>query len=234
MEEPMARHPNTKRKAADPRLIERLVKAEKIAAKENCLARNVAEFETKQPCSMIAEFLGGRDAVISDVVVENAWRKFLKDAGDPTDPIERTLLLQLFFLHHRSLPIYAYMASQGLPGYKVMGGLASKMTRSVMALSATLTEMREKRTIRGDEENSHTKLDADPEAEQAELLAELRERQRRQWRRMRTERNDKSGADFATYQQIKTAHGIAAGLKYSMNWKKTPRTLTRRRRRRRR
>jgi hypothetical protein len=235
-EEHMPRRPNPKRKPADPRLIERLVKAEEIAAKKNCQARDVAEFETTMPCGMIAEFLGGGDGLISDVVVENSWKKFLRDAGDPDDPIERVLLFQLFLLHIRSVPLYAYMGGHGVAGYKAMGGLASKMTRSMLAVSSTLKAWQEKREAAGGETNARTKLDADPEAEQAELLAEHRERQRRHRRRLRAEedaeaatelaamsaeewaawakRNHKAGADFARYLEIKAAHGVIAGLKY--------------------
>src|SRR4051812_7845509 len=109
--------PNSKRKPADPRLVECLVRAEEIGKKEDCIARNVAELEMKLPAEMIAGFLGD-ESRLSPVVVQNGLQKFVQDAGDPSDPIERTLLVHLYLLHFRSLSAYSFMASGGLGGYK--------------------------------------------------------------------------------------------------------------------
>jgi hypothetical protein len=239
----MPRRTNPKCKPPDPRLIERLERAKKIAENENCRARNVAEFETL-PCSMIADFLDAGEGLLSDVVVENAWKKFLREAGDPDDPIERMMLFQLFTLHYRVIPMYSYLGNGGHAGYRFVGPVAAKMTKSMIAISSMLKDWREKRQAGGVEQTSRTKLDADPEAEQEKLLSEHRERQRRHWRIAKARQDEEAAAELAAmtseqraareekerrdqealenFQQIKSIHGIEAARAWVIEERRIP------------
>ena len=117
--------PRSSRQRRDPKphFIKRLAQAEAIARKERFVARDVEEFEVTLPCRAVGDCLGCEGGLLSDVVVENASKKFLKDAGDPSDSVERVLIFHLFLLHHRSLNLYSYMNRGGEFGYRILGNL---------------------------------------------------------------------------------------------------------------
>ena len=100
--------------------IERLEKSQQVAQGESCFAANVEEFENSFPARVMARALGRSDQ-IDEVVVENAMKKRLKNAGVLGDPVLEQMHRQFFMLADLSPRFYAITMNCDLAGAKVFG-----------------------------------------------------------------------------------------------------------------
>jgi hypothetical protein len=110
--------------------------------------------------------------------MEKSWRLFLREWGEPADPIEYELLFTFFLARHKGHAVWDVMSGEGSPGFKAMGALHTRMQRDLVALGETLQEMRRRRLEAGENDaGDDDGVDAE-EAEERDEEEFRRERQR--------------------------------------------------------
>lgn len=151
--------------------------AKDLELSEACIARTPYDLEVALPCERTSRALGRRGQ-LSSLVMEKSWRLFLREWGEPADPIEYDLLFVFFLAKHRADSVWDIMVSEGLPGYRVMGALYTRMHRDLLVLGERLQAMRRRRLEAGtgDADDDDDEIDA----EEAEERDEEEFRQQRQ------------------------------------------------------
>jgi hypothetical protein len=151
--------------------------AKEIEQSDRCIARSTYDLEIGLPCQRVSQALG-RPGQLSSLQMEKSWRLFLREWGEPADPIEYELLFTFFLARHKGHAVWDVMSGEGSPGFKAMGALHTRMQRDLVALGETLQEMRRRRLEAGENDAGD---DDGVDAEEAEERVEeefRRERQR--------------------------------------------------------